>query len=328
MGKNDNPLYLGIDLGGTNIEAGIVDAKGKVLVREETKTKAEGGAKAVLDRIVKVSETLLGDKKVGKGKVEAVGIGAPGAINIQTGTVIEAVNLGWSKYPLKKNLEKKLSLPVVVDNDVNVGTWGEYKAGAGRRHKSLMGIFVGTGIGGGFVLDGKLFHGHHFTAGEIGHTVLVANAALGRRTLENVASRTAIVNNLAALISSNQESLITELVDGDMSKVRSKVLTQALSQEDPLTVRVVGDAARYVGIAIANAVTLLSLDAVVVGGGLTEAMGGTFVAMVREAFDEHVFPAPLKRCKIVASTLGDDAGVIGAALLAREKNLEQDLQSV
>ena len=310
--------YLGIDLGGTNIQCALVEG-GKVIERAGTKTKAEEGAEIVLKRIVKLADKVLDAASVKKKDVGGLGIGAPGAVDITTGVVLKAVNLGWDNYPLAKELGDAAGLPVAVDNDVNVGAWGEFKEGAGKKHTDLFAIFVGTGIGGGLVLNGNLYHGPLLTAGEIGHTLISADAGVGRRTVEDLASRGNMVRLIVHLIESGHPSIIPELVGGDLTKVRSKILAQALSQKDPLTVEVVQRAAYYVGVTIANVVTLLSLPCVVVGGGATEAMGKTWMHQVRGAFLQHVFPEELRECEVVASALEDDAGTIGAALLAEQR---------
>ncbi len=310
--------YVGVDLGGTNMQCGVLGADGKVLAREGAKTKADEGADAVIKRMRKLVEQVIEKSGLPQDHIKGLGVGAPGAIDVKKGVVVTAVNLRWNDLPLAKMLEKELKMPVVVDNDVNVGTWGEYKAGAGRGYDSLLGVFIGTGIGGGLIFDGKLFHGHYLTAGEIGHTIMDAGGGLGKRTLENLASRSSIASQIASLIHANHPSVVTEIVEGDMTRVRSKVIAQAYKAKDPLTVRVVNEAARVIGYAAANAVTLLSLPCVVIGGGLTEALGKTLVYEVQNAFEDAVFPPELKQCKIIASTLGDDAGLIGAALLAQE----------
>ena len=310
--------YLGVDLGGTNIKCALVQS-GKVLGRYGTKTKPEDGPEGVLKRIAKAVDKTLDAASVKKKDVAGLGIGAPGAVDFKAGVVLKAVNLGWDNYPLAKALGEATGLPVAVDNDVNVGAWGEYKAGAGRKHDDLFAIFVGTGIGGGFVLNGELYHGPRLTAGEVGHTLLSADAGLGRRTVEDLASRNNIARMIVHLIESGHPSVITELVDGDYTKVRSKVLAEALARKDPLTVEVVKRAAFHVGVTCANVVTLLSLPCVVVGGGATEAMGKTWMHWVRGAFLQHVFPEEMRECEVVASTLGDDAGTVGAALLAEAR---------
>lgn len=310
---------VGIDLGGTNIQAGVLSPKDRLLARGSVKTKAEAGSAAVVQRIVDLIDQVIADAGLERRHIRAVGVGAPGAINVHKGVVIEAVNLRWNQFPLAARLEKALGLPVTLDNDVNVGTWGEQQMGAARGVENVLAVFVGTGVGGGLVLGGELYHGVHLTAGEIGHTVLRADAPLGRRTLENVGSRTAVVNLLTQLMNSNHRSIVSELTGGDLSKIRSKVLAEALAKNDPLVTNVVRQSAWYVGVAAANVVTLLSLPCVVIGGGMASALGTTYLRWVREAFMEVVFPRQLRSCKVLLTRLHDDAGVIGAALLARRR---------
>jgi len=317
MGKADDKLFVGVDLGGTNISAGACDVKNKLIAREKKKTKAEEGGPAVIDRIVKTIQEALAIGGLKLGDIGGVGIGAPGAVDINKGTVINAVNLRWKDFPLAAALKEKLKVPVTLDNDVNVGTWGEHVAGAAKDFDDLLGIFVGTGIGGGLILGGKLFHGHYFTAGEIGHTILFSDAPRGLRTLENRASRTAVVNQLKQLILSNHASEVPKLVDGNLDEIRSSVLAKAIKDGDELTIEVVKQSARYVGIAIANTITMLSLPCAVVGGGAMEALGDPYLKWIRQSFEEHVFPEKLRSAKILQSSLGDDAGVVGAAHLAR-----------
>lgn len=315
------PFYLGIDLGGTNITAGVLDGQNKLIARKRAKTKAERGSERVIRRIVKLVEEVTAAAELEPGQLGGLGIGAPGVVDTQRGVVIEAVNLRWSNLPLASRLREAVDLPIFVDNDVNVGTWGEYQLGAGRGYQELLGVFVGTGIGGGLVIQGKLYRGSRHSAGEIGHTILNADGPRGRRTLENLASRTAVVDQLRQLIRANAPSQLLELSEGDLDKIRSKALAKAVAAKDPLTLEVLEQAAAYVGTAIANAVTLLSLPCVVLGGGLTEALGPWWVEQVTQAFAARVFPESLQSCRIVPSGLGDDAGVIGAALLARREGV-------
>jgi len=307
---------IGIDLGGTNVRAGVVDDKNKVIGADDTKTKAEQGLDAVLDRIEKIVGKALDDAKIKKKDIDAVGIGVPGAIDIDNGVVLQTGNMDWRDVPIVELLGKRLDLPVKVDNDVNVGAWGEYKAGAGRGIDSMMAVFIGTGIGAGLVFNGKLYHGHHHTAGEIGQTIIPAGGQLGLRTVEDLASRTAIANTIVSLIRSNHPSKVAEMVDGDFSKVRSKVISAAFADGDELVQRVIREAAHVIGVAAANAVSLLSLPRIVLGGGLAEAMGDELLPLVRETFDDCVFPDALRACELRVTARGDDAGVAGAALLA------------
>ncbi|MFI4861463.1 MAG: ROK family protein [Phycisphaerales bacterium JB063] len=315
--------YLGIDLGGTNIQAAIYEpdkkGKGEVVVRDSTKTIAIEGSQAVIDRIVKLCDKLIDKAGMKRKDIAGLGIGAPGAIDIDKGVVLRAPNLDWNNFPLAKVLSKEFDFPIVVDNDVNVGAWGEYHAGAGKDFGDQMAIFVGTGIGAGLVLNGKLYHGPRFTAGEIGHTVIEGSGVLGRRSVEDMASRTNMVRRLTALIQSNRPSIVPDLVEGDLTRIRSKILAQAQKEGDELTLEVIADAARYVGMAIASAVTLLSLDCVVVGGGATEALGKPWMKQIEQSFKRHVFPNELQDVPVIAGILDDNAGPIGAALLAQQK---------
>lgn len=311
-------LTVGVDLGGTNIQAGLVSSDGKVLARDSTKTKADDGEDTVVKRLCKLVEKVVdaGDAKLKQ--VDAIGVGAPGAIDFESGVVLNAVNLRWRDFPLKAEIENALERPVRIDNDVNVGAWGEYQAGAGRGFDDQFSMFIGTGIGGGLILNGALFHGPGGTAGEIGQTILHAGGGIGRRTLEQWASRTAIADTLLQLIRSNRPSMITKLINGEPTKLRSKVLSQAYAAQDPLVREVLDQSARDIGYAAANAVTLLSLPCVVLGGGVVEAIDESWIDKVRDAFTEVVFPQTLRDAELRVSTLGDDAGVIGAALLAEE----------
>jgi glucokinase len=313
-------MYLGVDLGGTNIQAGVVNLRGKVLAKAKKKTKADGGTEKIIDRVIDTCNDALEEAGLSIKDIEALGIGAPGAVESNAGVVLEAVNLRWNNYPLAKALKAKMNLPVVVNNDVNVGAWGEYQAGAGKKQDNMMAVFIGTGIGGGLILNGKLYEGTFGTAGEIGHIVLRSDAPLGRRTLENLASRTAIVNLVSNLIKANHPSIITKLCDGNLGNIRSKMLKQAVEENDELVCRVIKDACHYIGVAIASMVTMLSLPCVVLGGGLTEAFGPKIIEWTRKSFDDTVFPNKLRSCKIVEAGLGDNAGLVGAALLAADRN--------
>ncbi len=320
MARGGKAVWVGVDLGGTNIGAGVVGASGKVVSRAKMKTRADEGTMAVVRRVAETVRDAASDAGLKVKDLQAVGIGAPGTVDIDKGMVVRAVNLRWNKVLLGGLLKKELDgVPVVVENDVNVAAWGEFATGNAKKDRDMLAVWVGTGIGGGLVLGGQLFRGHHLTAGEIGHTIIHADAALGRRTLENNASRTAVVNLLTQLISANHESKITQIVGGDFSSIRSRVIAKALQMDDPLTRQVLQQAAKYVGVAIANSVTMLSLPCVVLGGGVTDSLGQPWVQWVQEAFEEYVFPLELRSCRIVASRLGDDAGIVGAALLAKER---------
>lgn len=316
---NANRPFVGIDLGGTNIQIGVVDPANKVVGESRKKTLADEGLDAVLGRIVSGVEKACADAGLAVSECAGLGIGAPSPIEPETGTVIHAVNLRWNNVPLADILRKKLGLPVVVGNDVDVAVFGEWKCGAGKGVEDLLGIWLGTGVGGGLIINGRLHTGHFHSGGEIGHVTLIPNAAFGSRTLEQNCSRTAVARRLEFLIKANNPSMITELTGGDLAEIKSKVIAKAYDAGDKLTHAVIDDAAHLVGIAAASAVTLLSLPRVVIGGGLTEALGEQFVARIRHSCRAAAFPPKAKNVDVVASKLEDNAGVIGSALLARER---------
>ncbi len=310
-------LAIGVDLGGTNVQIGVIDPAGTVLGRAKRKTGADDGRRAVLDRVASGIEDAANEAGVRVSEIAAIGIGAPGAVNPREGVVIEAPNLRWTRVALAKELSEMLGPEVHLDNDVNAAVFGESRLGAGLGATDMIGAWVGTGVGAGLILDGKIFYGARHTAGELGHMVLMPGNAPGTRSVEHNCSRTTIVNRLTYLIRANRRSCIPDLVDGKLEKIKSKIVAQAYEMEDELTREVVHDAADRLGVALAGVVTLLSLERVILGGGLTEALGKPFVARVREAVQRDAFPASVgASVEVRGSVLEDDAGLVGAGLIA------------
>lgn len=317
---------VGIDLGGTNMQVGVVradarrvDAADAILGTFRQKTKAIDGFDAVVDRLFTAVERACEDAGIGIDELGGVGIGAPGAVDPNTGVVHEAVNLRWTDVPLAKILTDRFGVPTVVDNDVNAALYGEWVLGAAQGAKEVLGVWVGTGIGGALILNSQLYRGHNLTAGELGHMPMFPRNPPGTRTVEHNCSRTTVVTRIVRLILANRTSSLTELTDGRYDKIKSKALATAYNDGDELTREVVDDAAELLGGTIGGVVTLLSLEKVVLGGGLTEAIGEPFVAMVRDAARDVAFPAKCKDIEVVASALLDDAGLIGAAMLAADR---------
>ncbi len=309
-------LVVGIDLGGTNMQAGVVDANGAVLGRAYAETRPEEGEAAVMDRLAQLARDACARAATGIDGIEAVGIGAPGAIDHGRGVVLEAPNLRWNDVPLAEQLGPRLDgVRVRLDNDVNVATLGECRHGAGAGADEALGIWVGTGIGGGIVLGGQVHHGGFGTAGEIGHVLLFPTAPLGQRRLEEIASRAAIERRLTQLVRANHESAIGGAVEQGTLDIRT--VQDAYQSGDALVTHVVDEAADLLGRVVANAVTLLGIRLVILGGGLTESLGEPYLKRVRAAAHEHVFPARCAEVEIVETALRREAGIIGAALLAR-----------
>lgn len=311
--------FVGIDLGGTNMQIGVVSPECKVIGPAKRKTKPDEGLEGVVERIATGVEEACATAGLRMTDLGGLGIGAPGAVDPHRGVVLEAVNLRWNDVPLADILTRRLKLKTILDNDVNVAVWGEHKLGAGKGSTEMLGVWVGTGVGGGLILGGRLHYGHFFSAGEIGHTILLPGNPRGQRSLEHNCSRTAVVERLARLLKSNAKSSILKDVDGDLGAIKSKTLAKHYLAGDKVVCEVVDSAADLLGIAVANAVTLLSLERVVLGGGLTEAIGKPFVDRVHKSAKEFVFPDTCRKFEMAASSLRDEAGVLGAAMLAMER---------
>lgn len=312
-------LVVGIDLGGTNMQIGVVDADGRVIGQSKKKTKADQGADAIVDRMARGIAAACEEAGTTLDKMAAVGIGAPGAIDYERGVVLEAPNLGWRDFPLADRLGAALGgKPVLLDNDVNVAVYGENRLGAGKGASDLLGVWVGTGVGGGLILNGSLYYGALGTAGEFGQMILFPRAALGHRTVEESCSRKNVVGRISKLAMSQHKTMLTELTD-DLEGIGASTVAKAYEMGDELTRRVVNESADLLGDAIGSCITLLSLPKVILGGGLTEALGQAYVDRVAAAARSVVFPSRLKSCEFVATVLADRAGLLGAAMLAQER---------
>ena len=319
MAESSGKVIIGVDLGGTNIQVGVVDGAGKVLARSKAKTRARGTPESVLDRIVGCCDTAMAHAGLTRDALLCVGIGAPGAVHAEKGLVIEAANIGWRNYDLARELASRVGVPVAVDNDVNAAVVGEHRHGASCGKRDVLGVWVGTGVGAGLILGGRLHEGARHTAGEIGHVILFPGAPTAWTKLEWNCSRTAIANQIAHLIRCGHRSAVFDMVEGDLSRIRSKVIGEAYQADDGVTRGVVDRSAELLGIAIANVVTLLSVEQVVLGGGLSESLGEPYRKRVAKVVASTVFPSALADVEVVLTQLNADAGVIGAAVLARER---------
>ena len=324
MAKNGKSgYYIGIDLGGTNMQVGVVSSDLKLLSQAKKKTKAEDGIDGVMSRIVEGVVEACSEAKVKLTDLEAIGLAAPGAVDPVEGVVLAADNLRWTDTPAAQILQKRTGVKTYLDNDVNAAVWGENKLGAGKNSKNLLGVWLGTGIGGGLIFNGELYYGPFFTAGEIGHMISLPFNPPGERSLEHNCSRTAVVNRLVKLIKGNRKSKLVDLAEGDLDKIKSKLVARAYEDKDELTVEVLDSAAELLGVTLAGVTTLLSLDRIVLGGGLTEAMGNPWVNLVEQHTRRLTFPERCKQVKVVASTLEDRAGLMGAAMIAMQRHEEK-----
>lgn len=313
---------VGVDLGGTKILAAVFDENLRVLRREKKNTRAELGLDGVIERVAECVNEALASAAVPHTAIAAIGVGVPGMVDQTRGVVRIAPNLGWHNLPLVRLLERRLRMPAALINDVQAGTLAVKHQGAGRKLQNFVCMFIGTGIGGGVVLNGELYRGAGGMSGEIGHMVVVPEdgpkCGCGNRgCLESVASRGAIVRRVVTAIERGRKSVVWDLCDGDMTRVRSRILAEAYREGDKLVCKIIDDACNYIGIGAANLINVLNPQAVILGGGLMEALGDKLLPRIRKSAMAHTIAASPERVKIMDSGLGDDAGIIGAALAAR-----------
>jgi glucokinase len=314
---SQKPYWLGFDLGGTKMLASLFDSQFRPVARERKRTKDHGGIEQGLARILKTVRECITKSEVPVERIGAIGVGFPGPVDMSTGRLLEAVNLGWQDMPLRETLEREFGCPVRIANDVDVGVYGEYRFGAAQGYRSVLGVFPGTGIGGGFIYEGKIFHGTHSSCMEFGHIQInprgrICGCGLSG-CLETEASRLAISADAAKAAYRGEAPALRESAGADLFEIRSGALAEAIREGDVIIEQIVLRAAEKIGVAVANAVSLLCPDVIVLGGGLVEAMPDLFVNTVWETAKLHVMSPFRELFKVVAAKLGDDAAAMGAA---------------
>jgi glucokinase len=313
--------YVGVDLGGTKILAGVFDGQGTCLGKAKVSTKANRGPDVVIERIARCVEDAVDECDMELKQIRAVGVGAPGAVDPEQGRVLFSGNLGWENVPLQKELEKTLDVPVLVENDCNVCTVGIYEVELKEKPRHMIGVFLGTGIGGGLIINGKLYAGFNRTAGEVGHMILEVGGPKctcgNQGCFEALASRGAIFRKIQTAVKAGQKTALTDMLGGDLDDLRSGDLLKAIKRGDKFVERVVEEAAEYTGIAVANLINLFNPEVVVLGGGLIQALEDEMMAIIVETARDYALTGTAKGIEIVSSKLGDNAGIVGAAVMAR-----------
>ena len=310
---------LGIDIGGTKLCVGCVAEDGSaVRGLASAPTHAEAGASDVVDRIVALAERCLAQTRQELPGVEilGVGVGAPGPLDTRSGIVLLTPNLGWVNLPLRQIIRDRLGLPAELDNDANCAVLGESWVGAARGSRNAIGITIGTGIGGGLILEGRLYHGASDVAGEIGHMTIDTE---GRRCkcgnygcLEAYASGPNIALRAIEAMEAGAETSLASYVGGDVSKLTAQTVYEAAHAGDELALEVVNDTAKFLGVGVANLLNVFNPEVVVICGGVTLAGDHLFVPLRRETARRAFKPA-VAACRIVPGELVGTAGVYGAA---------------
>ena len=316
----DRPV-VAIDLGGTKALAGVVEADGAVRSRVWLPSRDLNGRPAeLLDRLAEGAAAAAAEAGVPFEAVGAIGLCVPGPLDRSRSVVALAPNLGWVDLAVREELEQRLPhKSVFLENDVRAAALSEHKLGAGRGYDSMLAVFVGSGVGGGLVVHGRLYHGAHGGAGEIGHMVVRAGGprcGCGRAgCLEAMAARDAVGRYVIQQVRHGCRTLLSEILHGDLLALTSRDLAMAIAESDPVAIRAARRSARYTGLAIGGVVNLLDPSIVVIGGGIAEALGQRYVEWATEIARKQILGAA-KLVPIVASRLGDDAGLLGAAMTA------------
>jgi len=317
----DEKVWVGFDLGGTKMLAVVFDDNYQMLGRRRRKTRSKSGGAVSTDRIIETIQMALDEAGIGSEALGGIGAGCPGQVDMPNGVIDEAPNLGWVNVGLKKALKDAFKCPAVICNDVDAGVYGEYRAGVAKGGRCVLGVFPGTGVGGGCVYEDRIFRGSRKSCMEVGFLQMATEgpaAGVGPvGTLEGLASRLAIAGEAAKAVYRGQAPWLAKETGADVAKIRSGVLAEAINQGDTVVETIVRRAAQQVGRGIGSAVNLLAPDIVVIGGGLVEAMPDLYLQETTSGAERNTIPA-LRECfEIRIASLRDYSGVTGAAAWAR-----------
>ena len=311
-------MYIGIDLGGTNIAGGLVDISGKIIDKYSVPTRRDRGSEAVIEDIYGVIKKLIEDNPTNE-PVKGIGIGIPGIADPHTGDVIVCVNLNWYNVPLRAALNSKIDLPVYIDNDATVAGVAEFQVAQEGKYKDAIILTLGTGVGGGVLVDGKVVSGHHGIGSELGHMIIgegLYTCNCGRNgCLETFASSTAIIYYAKHLINTGRYSSMTDRVSGDLDQISGEIIFEAAKSGDAVANEVVDRLVKYLSIGIMNIVCTLDPEIVFLGGGLS--MAGNFLLdKVNASLEQLKYFKASPHAKVEIAKFKNDAGIIGAAMYA------------
>jgi glucokinase len=321
--RSVEPNFVAVDVGGTKILGALADRRGVVHARERLPTPRTDNPAEIVEVIEGVLAAVLKEEGLSHRDVAAIGVAVPGVVDPKKGIVVRTPNSCLSGVQLVSHLESRFGCRVILGNDCNLGTLGEVWLGAARGAKSAMGIFVGTGIGAGFSQKKKIWRGAREVAGEIGHIVMEIGGPLcgcgNRGCFEALAGRAAIERDIREAVAKGESTLLTEILDGDLSVIRSKALKEALERSDPLVERIMRRAAEIIGYACLTVRHLLDPEWIVLGGGVMEACGDTLWPTIQAIVNSDQLPGACERGGLCLSALGDDAVVLGTVAAAARK---------
>ncbi len=320
--KKQKSLVIAVDLGGTKILAALVSRDGRIVARERRLTGAEGGPRVVIDRLCGAIDALLEREKIDISQLQGISVSAAGGIDDKKGVVTKSPNLpGWHDIPLRDMVKERYNLTTFLINDASAAALGEHRFGVARDARNFVLLTIGTGIGGGIVIDGKLYHGAVGSAGELGHMTIDVNGPVCKcgniGCLEVLASGTAMAEEARRRIKQGEPSILADLVGGNIDTISGKEVGDAAEKGDALALDVIRHAATYLGIGMVNLVNIFNPEMIVVGGGVSS-LGELLLAPARRLVQERAFPVSARAVKIVLAKLGNEAGILGAAAYAFE----------
>ncbi|MBU3114762.1 ROK family protein [Clostridium lacusfryxellense] len=315
--------YIGIDLGGTNIKGSIFNEKFNVIYEQRLSTEADKGSEHVLNRIYKLVSSMIYNAGLTVEDITCMGIGVPGLLNINEGVSMFSPNFsGWKNVPVVNWFEQKLHIPVFIDNDVRVNLYGEWYLGAGKGSKNIVLLTLGTGLGSGIVMDGRVLYGATGSAGEIGHMNMYregrpckcgSSGCLGRYV-----SALGLLVTLKKKIESGHYSIICEWVHGNLSEITAKMVSEAYDLGDMIAIETLHETGEILGFGLVNVINLYNPEIIIIGGGMAAA-GERLLENTRKTINSHALKIPNEKCIITTALLGDAAGMVGAAIYAKQK---------
>ena len=313
-------LYIGVDLGGTNIAVGLVNEQGEIIAKGSTPTALPRPYQDIIADIAAETQRVVAKAGRTMEEVKAIGAGVPGVCNPKTGTIVECVNLHWKEIPFEAEMKKHIDKPVYLDNDATVAGLAEAVAGVSAGIENSVFLTLGTGVGGGIVIGGKVYSGTHNVGSELGHMIIEMDGELcncqNRGCFERYASATAIILDGRRAMAAHPESLLGTLCGGDPEKMEAKTVFDAAKEGDEIALKVFRRYIKGLATGIVNIINILDPEVVVLGGGVSKA-GDFLLDAVREAVKPHILFKAMPYARIELAKLGSDAGIIGAAMLGR-----------
>jgi glucokinase len=317
---------IGVDLGGTFIKAALVTSLGDIIHKVEITSERERGPDGVIENICRSIRLIMNESNVEEEEISAIGLGSPGPLDTKNGIVCNAVNLpGWINIPLRDRIEEVFGIPANLENDANVAAYGEYWKGAGQNSSIMLAYTLGTGVGGGIIINGKLIRGTSDCAGELGHVTIVPDGRLcgcgNQGCLEAYASASALVRIAELNMRQGRAPLLQKWVNEGKS-LTAKLVDEAHRAGDAFAKEILEEVGYYLGLGVSSAVMAMNPDVIVIGGGMMKA-GEVILTPLRREVKRRVFPEHFQNLKIVPAQLGNDAGVIGSAGLALDRTQSQ-----